>query len=135
MRIEADDGDGWINIGGIGIDYTAIILPPCILLINLSLTRYNFLEIKDLARERVFEDSGDGLILVNRFYRVVDFNEASTNFFRWFNAVIKAEQIEILLRDHQELWESIRNAEDGVFHFQVNVLLVTAIGSILYTQL
>lgn len=108
-----------VNIGGIGIDYTAIILPPCILLINLSLTRYNFLEIKDLARERVFEDSGDGLILVNRFYRVVDFNEASTNFFRWFNAVIKAEQIEILLRDHQELWESIRNAEDGVFHFQV----------------
>lgn len=109
-----------VNIGGIGIDYTALILPPCIWLLFLSLTRYNFLEIKDLARERVFEDSGAGLILVNRFYRVVDFNEASTKFFQWFNASIKEELLAVLLTDHQELLESIRNSDDQVFHFIVD---------------
>nr|WP_320027134.1 diguanylate cyclase [uncultured Acetobacterium sp.] len=109
-----------VNIGGIGIDYTALILPPCILLLYLSLTRYNFLEIKDLARERVFEESRAGLILVNRFYRVVDFNEASAKFFRWFNASIKEERLAVLLADHQELLKSIRNSEDQVFHFIVD---------------
>lgn len=108
-----------VNVGGIGIDYTALILPPCILALYLSLTRYNFLEIKDLARERVFEDSRVGLILANRFYRVVDFNKASMDFFQWFNASLKAEQLEILLADHQDLLESIRNSEDRVFHFRV----------------
>lgn len=108
-----------VNVGGIGIDYTALILPPCILLLYLSLTRYNFLEIKDLARERVFEDSRAGLILANRFYRVVDFNDASIIFFRWFNASIKEAQLEFLLKDHQDLWACIRNSEDRVFHFLV----------------
>ncbi|KAF5062163.1 diguanylate cyclase [Acetobacterium wieringae] len=108
-----------VNLFGIGIDYTALILPPCVLLINLSLTRYNFLEIKDLARERVFEDSSAGLILVNRFYRVVDFNEASITFFSWFNASLKEDQLEILLAKHPDLWERIKNSEDQVCHFSV----------------
>lgn len=105
-----------LNIGGIGIDYTALILPPCILLINLALTRYNFLEIKVLARDRVFEDSAAGLILLNRFYRVVDFNAASILFFRWFDAQIKVEQLDLLLKDRQDLLDSIRRSEDKIFH-------------------
>jgi len=105
-----------LNIGGIGIDYLALILPPCILLINLALTRYNFLEFKILARERVFEDSVAGLILLNRFYRVVDFNESSIHFFGWFNAQIREEQLESLLQDQQELLESIKRLENRVFH-------------------
>ena len=48
------------DLGGTGIDYTALILPPCILLILLALTRYNFLDIKALARERVFRDTDSG---------------------------------------------------------------------------
>lgn len=75
------------------------------------------MEIKDLAREGVFEDSRVGLILVNLFYRVVDFNKVSMNFFQWFNASLKEEQLEILLADHQDLLESIRNSEDRIFYF------------------
>lgn len=108
-----------LNIGGIGIDYTALILPPCILLINLALTRYNFLEIKVLARDRVFEDSASGLILLNRFYRVVDFNAASISFFRWFDTQIKIDKLDLLLKDRQDLLESIRRSEDKVFHLVV----------------
>lgn len=107
------------NAGGIGIDYTALVLPPCILSLYLSLTRYNFLEIKDLARERVFGDSGTGLILLNRFYRVVDYNEASINFFRWFNVSINEEQLEILLADRQDILDCVKNSKTRTFHFSV----------------
>lgn len=109
-----------MNIGGIGIDYTALIMPLSILLLNFSLTRYNFLEIKDLARERVFEDSRAGLILVNRFYRVVDYNQAAVAFISWFKATLKEEELELLLTGHPDLWESIKNSEDRIFHFGVD---------------
>lgn len=109
-----------INIGGIGIDYTALILPPCVLLINLAVSRYNFLEIKALAREKVFVDSTSGLVLLNRLFRVVDFNEAGRSFFRWFDVQIKEEQLDTLLVNQQELLESIRGAVDKIFHLFVD---------------
>ncbi len=108
-----------LNIGGVGIDYTALILPPCVLLFNLALTRYNFLDIRVLARERVFEESVEGLILVNRMYYVVDFNAASVAFFSWFNAQIEEEQLEILIKNHPDLLKSIKDAVAQVFCFIV----------------
>lgn len=75
----------FINWGGTGIDYTAIILPPCIFLINLALTKYNFLDIKNLAREKAFEDSSLGFILLNRTHHVVDFNDQSVQLFKLIN--------------------------------------------------
>lgn len=111
---------GITNIGGVGIDYTALILPPCILLINLALMRYNFLEIKVLARDRVFEDGAAGLILLNRFYRIVDFNMAGIHFFKWFGVQItKEEQLDLLLKDRQDLLESIKCSEEKIFHLVV----------------
>lgn len=105
-----------VNTGGLSFDYAALILPPCVLLISLALTRYNFLEIKVLARERVFEDSAEGLLLLNRFFKVVDFNTASIRFFSLFGAEIKEERLDILLKDQQELLDCIRRAEEKVFH-------------------
>ena len=107
------------NLGGIGIDYTAIILPPCVLMIHLAMSRYNFLEIKLLGRERVFENSLAGLILLNRFYRVVDYNNASVHFAGWFSITIKEEQMEILLKDQEELLKNIKNLEEKIFHLLV----------------
>ncbi|MDD3659776.1 MAG: diguanylate cyclase [Lachnospiraceae bacterium] len=103
------------NLGGIGIDYTAVILPPCILMINLALTKYNFLEIKLLARERVFEDSASGLILLNRFYRIVDFNNASLGYFKWLNSSLEEAYLDQILKNNQELLDSIKNLEVRVF--------------------
>lgn len=106
-----------LNIGGIGIDYTALILPPCILLIYLALTRYNFLEVKVLARERVFEDSTAGLILLNRFHRIVDFNDASIPFFKYFDVHVKEEYLDVLLENQPEMFESIKRSEEKIFKF------------------
>ncbi len=105
-----------LNAGGIGIDYTALIFPFCVFLIDLALTRYNFLEIGVLAREKVFEDSAAGLVLLNRFNRVVDYNAASISFFSLFKAqIVKEEQLDFLLKDQPDLLDSVRRSEEKVF--------------------
>lgn len=106
------------DLGGTGIDYTALILPPCILLILLALTRYNFLDIKALARERVFRDTDAGLLLLNRSYRVVDFNESSKRFFQWLGIQIREDNLEALLEAHPKLMDSIGNQKDQIVQLE-----------------
>ncbi len=112
---------GVVNLGGFGLDYTALILPPCIFLLNTALTRYNFLDIKTFARERVFEDSTEGLILLNRFYRVVDFNKASDRLFRWFEIQLMQEaQLDRILSNQPDMLTSIKQFKETVFHTEVD---------------
>lgn len=110
----------FINLGGSGIDYTAIILPPCILLINLALTKYNFLDIKNLARERVFEDSSLGFILLNRTYRVVDYNDQSKHLFSLLNIHLKETSLDKMLKDHLDILECIQNSSQEIVHRIIN---------------
>jgi len=106
----------FINLGGTGIDYTAIILPLCIFLINLALTKYNFLDIKNLAREKVFEDSRLGFVLLNRTYRVVDYNEQSSQLFKLLNVQLKETSLDKLLNEHVDILECIKNSSSEIVH-------------------
>jgi diguanylate cyclase (GGDEF)-like protein len=98
----------------LGIDYSAIVLPPCILLINYALSRYNFLELKLLARERVFEESTEGLVLMDRHYVIRDFNPSSIRYLSWFNLELKNEDLGVVLSNHQEILKSIYDRERSV---------------------
>lgn len=110
---------GVINLGNIGIDYTALALPLCVLLINIALTWYNFLEIKLMARERVFEDSHNGLIILNKNLQVMDYNPASIGFFSWMNATLKKGKLDELLKNHPGVVECVMNRKEGTFEFTV----------------
>ncbi len=72
----------FFNLGDLGIDFTALILPPCIVLINYALTKYNFLEIKEMARDRVFEDNRLGYLLLSKDMKVVDTNPLGKQLFK-----------------------------------------------------
>lgn len=109
-----------INFGGTGIDFTAIILPPCVFLINLALTRYNFLEITGLAREKVFEDSPDGLMLINRNDQIVSYNPSSQTYLSWFDIVIDQKNINQLLSKHKDLLNNINFEKEEIYCLPVN---------------
>jgi diguanylate cyclase (GGDEF)-like protein len=108
-----------INLANIGIDYSALVLPLSIMFINIALTRYNFLEIKLMARERVFEDSQEGLIILNKDLEVMDFNPASIGFFNWMNAALKRERLDVLLENHTGVVECVKRGKEGTFEFMV----------------
>lgn len=103
------------NFGGIGIDYTAIILPPCIFMIHLALSYFNFLEIQLLARERVFEDSASGLLLMNRFYKLVDHNEKSLTILSNVHSDLNTETLKDLLTDEQEFLQIVKKQEQTIW--------------------
>lgn len=109
-----------INFGGTGIDFTAIILPPCVFLINLALTRYNFLEITGLAREKVFEDSTDGLILINRNYQIVSYNPASQTYLNWFDVTIDQKNLNQLLSNQKDVLDNIYLEKEEIYCLNVN---------------
>lgn len=89
-----------LNMGGTGIDFTAVILPPCVYLINIALTRYNFMEIKALARERVFINSELGFVILDKNDFVVDYNNTSLKLFKWLDIDLKHISLNALLKDH-----------------------------------
>jgi diguanylate cyclase (GGDEF)-like protein len=100
--------------GKLGIDYSAIVLPLCIMLINYALSRYNFLGLKQLARERVFEESHEGLILMDRHYVIRDFNVSSILYFSLFGVKLKNEDLGLVLKDHEEILNSIYSRKRSV---------------------
>lgn len=110
----------YFNLGGVGIDYTAIILPPCIFLINLALTKYNFLDLNNLARERVFEDSTLGFILINRQYRVVEYNKQSVHILRFLGFELKETNIYSVLKEDEEIKDYIKETGQHIIHRTVN---------------
>lgn len=105
--------------GGLGIDYTALTLPPAVLLITYALSSFNFLELKVLARERVFEESQDGLVLMDRNYFVKDLNASSVLYFSWLNVHIGHDDLRTALSAHSELLESILDRRQSVFAVKV----------------
>lgn len=95
------------NVGELGIDYTAMILPISVLLIFLALTKYDFLEIKFLAREKIFEESTTGMLLLNSRFRIMDYNRVIEAFFLGKSIELKTENINHVLTDEPELLKAI----------------------------
>ena len=103
-----------LDPGSMGIDYTALALPPCILLINHAVSSYNFLELKVFARERVFAESSDGLVLMDRNYVVKDFNASGVLYFSYFNAEIRHTDLRSILTEQQDLLDSVLARKQSV---------------------
>jgi diguanylate cyclase (GGDEF)-like protein len=58
----------------IGLDYAAILLPVSAFILGVSIIKFDLLEVKSLAREQIFENSMDGMILFNHKLKIVDYN-------------------------------------------------------------
>ena len=96
-----------LDFGHYGVDYTAMLLPFSVLLIFLALTKYDFLEIKYLAREKIFEDSNVGMLLLNAHHRIMDYNQVCAQFFDRNGINLQHEKLETLLALKPELFQKI----------------------------
>lgn len=77
-----------IDFLGIGLDYAALLLPVSAFIISLSIIKYDLLEVKSLAREQVFENSMDGMILLNHKMKIVDYNKSAARLVKALGLVI-----------------------------------------------
>ncbi len=101
-----------------GLDYGALLLPISLSLTTLSILRGDFLEVKSLARENIFETSPDAMLLLDNGNRVVDYNRAALGFFSF--QTLDHVKVEDLLSDVPALISVFQNKTPQVFELGRN---------------
>lgn len=108
-----------------GIDYVALTMPVSLIIINYGILKYDFLEIKTLARETIFENNTAAMIILEPGLGIIDYNKAALNFFKVLNISLDEYPIWHIPYQESELPkffkdESIRDFSliiDGKEHF------------------
>jgi diguanylate cyclase (GGDEF)-like protein len=91
-----------VNAGNIGLDYTALLMPFTLFLLALAIFKYDFLKLKTIARETVFEKSADAMILLNTNNLLIDYNPAASKIFKELKANLIGESIYRILKSYPD---------------------------------
>ncbi|MGI6778114.1 MAG: diguanylate cyclase [Acetivibrionales bacterium] len=106
--------DKWI------IDFAALIMPISILIIGYGIIKYDFLEIKTLAREAIFENSLDGMMILESGLRLIDYNKAAKDFFEALNISLGNYPIDYLFNREPELLEIFKSETTQEFSAKID---------------
>jgi diguanylate cyclase (GGDEF)-like protein len=85
------------------IDYSALIMPVSLLIVSYGILKYDFLEIKTLARETIFENNFAGMVVLGPGKRIIDYNKAAEKFFEAINISLNNYPIEHILAREPKL--------------------------------
>lgn len=96
----------------IGLDYAALLMPVAVLIIFIAIVRYDFLEIKALARETAFEYSSDGMILLDNNLTIIDHNQTVTELLSLLP--MKSKDLTQTLEKQPELMATLQNTVTSV---------------------
>lgn len=101
-----------------GIDIGPFTIAMSSVFFLLGFFKYNFLNLKPIARDKVFEWSDDGIIILDSRYIIIDFNLSASKI---INALCR-ESIGQDIRDHlkgyEELLNSIANSNEAQLRMQ-----------------
>lgn len=99
----------------IGFDPMDFCLPIAEALMTYAVVHYDFLEIKTLARDELFESSMDSMLVMNTAMKIIDFNQNASDFLKMHGINL----VESRLEDHQnkapELISALRETSEVVY--------------------
>ncbi|MFO7637249.1 MAG: diguanylate cyclase [Clostridia bacterium] len=110
------------------LDYTALLFPLTVGILVISIFRYDFLELRSLARETTFENSNDGMILMDPNGNIMDYNKAARDFFLLAGKEMEPGSMDEIFRGGHELLEALNDfspreytmaLEEGARHFSI----------------
>ena len=102
------------------IDYSALIMPVSLLIISYGILKYDFLEIRTLARETIFENSVTGMVVLGPGNRVIDYNKAAEKFFKAINISLNKYPIEHILEQEPKLLEIFQSKNNCDFSLVID---------------
>ncbi|NLY53973.1 MAG: diguanylate cyclase [Firmicutes bacterium] len=102
------------------IDYSALIMPVSLLIISYGILRHDFLEMRTLAREAIFEDNSAGMVVLGPGKRIVDYNRAAEQFFATMHIELSNNPIERVLKREPKLLEIFQSESDREFSMMVD---------------
>ncbi len=85
------------------IDYVALVIPASLCIVAYGIFKYDFLAIKTLARETIFENSPAAMVIMEPGPRIVDYNKAAREFFGKLNISLDNHSIKLDLQKQPEL--------------------------------
>lgn len=92
-----------VDFKGWGLDYAALMMPISLLLIKVAILRYDFLEVRSLARAEIFENSADGMLLLDPGNWIMDYNLAVVAFFQAQGITLRDGPMEQVFQSDAEL--------------------------------
>jgi len=87
------------------VDYSALVMPISLFTIGFGILKFDFLDIKTLARETIFENNLTGMVVLGPGKRVIDYNKAAIKFFEALNISLSNYPIEYILSREPKLLE------------------------------
>lgn len=102
-----------LDFKGLGLDYAAFMLPLSLIFIQQALFRYDLLEVKTLAREKVFENSADAMILVDDSRSLTDFNISARLLFPELASVFPGTMLDRAFAERPEFLGLLEGAGSG----------------------
>lgn len=107
------------DFGKLGLDYAAILLPASLIFIWSALFRYDFLGIKSLARDILFETSNEAMILTDESGLLTDHNRHARELFPELAAAPLGVPLDRLLPgrgDFLRNGDAVYRSESGRFY-------------------
>jgi diguanylate cyclase (GGDEF)-like protein len=105
---------------GRSIDYAALIMPISLVIIGYGILRYDFLEIRTLAREKIFENNFAGMVILGPGQRIIDYNKAAKKFFEALDISLGTYPLEYILAQKPQLLEIFRSEADREFSLVID---------------
>lgn len=95
----------------LGLDYTAIIFPAPLFMLAYLIAKEDFFEISSTARNQIFYQSSEAIIILNDKNRVIDYNMKAIDFFRENGIELTNSYLNMFYNENSRLIEAL-NVED-----------------------
>jgi hypothetical protein len=102
----------------IGLDYSAIFMPISVIILAIGITLYDFLDIEKHARNKIFENSEQGIVVLNRFMKVIDYNKSAKNFFTFVNQDLREDYLDNNMISDIELYKKLYKNDSSIYQFK-----------------
>lgn len=105
---------------GFTIDYMVLCLPITALLVIIAVARFDLLETKSMARSRAFEYSGNAVFLINRQFKVIDYNASAKSLLEQLHIRIYNTNLNTLLKSVPQFLEGMLHQEENLLQLRLD---------------
>ena len=99
---------------GVVLDYMALCLPLSCLIVIFAIARYDFLELRSLARSKSFDANQDAIILIGNHERIFDFNRNASQLLARKGITLSKDAVDKVLHGVPLLQEAMTRDEASI---------------------
>ncbi len=104
----------------LGLDYTAVLFPIPLFLLAYVIAKQDFFEIRSTARNQIFYQSKEAMIILNDKHRVIDYNLKAVEFFEENGIKLTVTDLNMFYDENVTLIETLYSERVEIFQDTFN---------------